>query len=77
MTHSTPPYLDLDVFKAHRKVFVGDSDTTVTHLAMFRAGIVSFYGPAIMAGLAENCGSIGIWQIRFAERFFHQQSQFR
>lgn len=49
-------YLDLDVFKAHPKVFVGHSDTTVTHLALFKAGIVSFYGPAIMSGFAENCG---------------------
>jgi muramoyltetrapeptide carboxypeptidase LdcA involved in peptidoglycan recycling len=50
------PYLDLEVFKAHPKVFVGYSDTTVTHLAMFKADVVSFYGPAIMVGFAENGG---------------------
>lgn len=50
------PYLDLDIFKDYPKVFVGYSDTTVTHLALFKAGLVSFYGPAIMVGLAENGG---------------------
>ena len=50
------PYLDLDVLRAHPKVFMGYSDTTITHLACYRAGLVSFYGPAIMAGFAENGG---------------------
>jgi len=50
------PYIDLEVIRAHPKVFLGYSDTTVTHMACFKAGLVSFYGPAIMAGFGENCG---------------------
>lgn len=50
------PYLDLAVIRANPKIFMGYSDTTVTHLACFKAGLVSFYGPAIMAGFAENGG---------------------
>lgn len=50
------PFLDLDVIRANPKVFLGFSDTTVTHLACFKAGLVSFYGPAILAGFAENGG---------------------
>ena len=50
------PYLDLDVFRSNPKVFLGYSDTTVTHLALFGAGLVSFYGPSVMAGFAENAG---------------------
>jgi muramoyltetrapeptide carboxypeptidase LdcA involved in peptidoglycan recycling len=50
------PYLDLGVIAAHPKVFLGFSDTTVTHLACFQAGLGSFYGPAIMAGFGENGG---------------------
>jgi muramoyltetrapeptide carboxypeptidase LdcA involved in peptidoglycan recycling len=50
------PYLDLAVIKANPKVFIGFSDTTITHLACYRAGLVSFYGPSMMAGFAENCG---------------------
>jgi muramoyltetrapeptide carboxypeptidase LdcA involved in peptidoglycan recycling len=49
-------YLDLDVIRNNPKVFLGFSDTTVTHFAAYRAGLVSFYGPSIMAGLAENGG---------------------
>lgn len=50
------PYLDLELIRSHPKVFLGYSDTTITHLACFKAGLVSFYGPSIMAGFAENGG---------------------
>lgn len=50
------PYLDLDVLAANPKVFLGYSDTTVLHMALRRAGLVSFYGPAVMTGFAENAG---------------------
>ena len=50
------PFLDLGIFRANPKVFLGYSDTTVAHLACFSAGLCSFYGPAIMAGFAENAG---------------------
>ncbi len=50
------PYLDLDLIAAHPKVFLGYSDTTATHLAFRRAGVVSFYGPSVMAGFGETGG---------------------
>jgi len=50
------PYLDLEVIRANPKVFMGYSDTTVTHMACLKAGLVSFYGPSILAGFAENGG---------------------
>jgi len=50
------PYLDLDVMRANPKIFMGYSDTTITHMACVKAGLVSFYGPSIMAGFAENGG---------------------
>lgn len=50
------PYLDLGVIAANPKIFLGFSDTTSLHLACRAAGIVSFYGPSIMAGFAENGG---------------------
>lgn len=50
------PHLNLETIRAHPKIFLGYSDTTVTHLACFKAGLVSFYGPAIMAGFGENTG---------------------
>ena len=50
------PYLDLEIIRANPKAFVGYSDTTVGHLACYKAGLASFYGPAFMSGFAENCG---------------------
>ena len=50
------PHLDLEVMRSNPKIVMGYSDTTVTHIACFAAGLVSFYGPAIMSGFAENCG---------------------
>lgn len=52
----TLPYIDLDLMRENPKVFMGFSDTTISHAACFKAGIVSFYGPSFMAGFAENCG---------------------
>lgn len=50
------PHLDLELIAAHPKVLLGYSDTTVTHMAFLRAGVTSFYGPAVMSGFAENTG---------------------
>jgi muramoyltetrapeptide carboxypeptidase LdcA involved in peptidoglycan recycling len=50
------PYLDYSVIRNNPKVFLGYSDSTVTHFAFLKAGVVSFYGPSIMAGFDENGG---------------------
>jgi muramoyltetrapeptide carboxypeptidase LdcA involved in peptidoglycan recycling len=50
------PYLDLEVIRDNPKIFMGYSDMTISHMACFKAGLVSFYGPAIMAGFGENGG---------------------
>lgn len=50
------PHLDLELLAANPKVFLGYSDSTITQMALLRAGVVSFYGPAIMAGFGENAG---------------------
>jgi muramoyltetrapeptide carboxypeptidase LdcA involved in peptidoglycan recycling len=50
------PYLDLNVVRENPKVFLGFSDTTISHLVCYKAGLVSFYGPSIMVGFAENGG---------------------
>lgn len=40
------PYIDFDVIKNNPKIFMGFSDTTVNHFMMYKAGLVSYYGPA-------------------------------
>ena len=49
-------YLDPEVMRSNPKIVMGYSDTTVTLLACLAAGLVTFYGPAIMAGFGENGG---------------------
>lgn len=48
--------VDPDILRKNPKIFMGYSDSTVTHLQCFQAGLVSIYGPSFMAGFAENGG---------------------
>ena len=48
------PYIDFDVIRKHPKIFMGYSDVTISHLFCHKAGISSFYGPAILTDFAEN-----------------------
>jgi len=50
------PYIDLDVIRTHPKIFLGYSDTTITHFACWKASLSTFYGPSFLAGFAENEG---------------------
>jgi muramoyltetrapeptide carboxypeptidase LdcA involved in peptidoglycan recycling len=47
------PYIEYDIIRANPKVFMGFSDTTANHLMLWKAGIVSFYGPCLMCDFAE------------------------
>lgn len=46
--------LDLDLLRAHPKVFVGYSDLTLVHLALGRLGHVSVHGPMASRELADD-----------------------
>jgi muramoyltetrapeptide carboxypeptidase LdcA involved in peptidoglycan recycling len=50
------PYLDLEVIRSNPKVFMGYSDTAITLMAGYKAGLVTFYGPSIMSGFGESGG---------------------
>ena len=52
----TLPFMDHDVIRKNPKIFIGYSDTTISHLVCYKAGLVSFYGPSIMVEFAENGG---------------------
>jgi len=48
------PHLDFDALRANPKIFCGYSDVTSLHLAMLaRAGLRTFYGPAVMPSFGE------------------------
>ncbi|MFA5775150.1 MAG: S66 peptidase family protein [Ilumatobacteraceae bacterium] len=46
-------YLDADVIQRNPKVLIGFSDTTTQHLFCHNLGLVTFYGPSVMAGLSQ------------------------
>jgi muramoyltetrapeptide carboxypeptidase LdcA involved in peptidoglycan recycling len=48
------PFIDFSLLAEHPKIFLGYSDSTVTHLMFYKAGVGSFYGPSILAEFAEN-----------------------
>lgn len=48
------PYIDFDVIRDHSKILMGYSDTTISHLFCLKAGVSSFYGPAVLTDFAEN-----------------------
>ena len=41
------PYIDFNVIKNNPKIFMGFSDTTANHFMMYKAGVTSYYGPAV------------------------------
>ena len=47
-------HIDCEVIRNNPKIFMGFSDTTSNHFMLYKAGLVSFYGPSILAGFAEN-----------------------
>lgn len=48
------PFVDLNIIRDNPKIFLGFSDATVTHFMCLKAGLRSFYGPAVMTAFAEN-----------------------
>lgn len=48
------PYIDFEVIKNNPKIFIGYSDTTITHLICLKAGVSSFYGASVLNEFAEN-----------------------
>lgn len=50
------PFIDLDIIRKNPKIFIGFSDSTVTHFCFYKAGVTSFYGTSTLVGFAENNG---------------------
>jgi muramoyltetrapeptide carboxypeptidase len=49
------PHLDYQLIRANPKLFQGYSDLTVLHWALLgRAGLITFYGPALLPELGEH-----------------------
>jgi len=48
------PFIDFEVIHNNPKIFLGYSDSTITHLMCYKAGISSIYGPTLLVDFAEN-----------------------
>lgn len=48
------PFINQNLIKENPKIFIGYSDTTVTNLLLYKLGITSYYGPALLSEIAEN-----------------------
>lgn len=47
------PHLDKDIIRKNPKILMGYSDTTSLHVFCNQLGLVTFYGPSIMAGFSQ------------------------
>lgn len=47
------PYINYDIIKNNPKIFMGYSDTTISHFMLHKAGVISYYGPSIMCEFGE------------------------
>lgn len=64
------PFIDFDLIARNPKIFTGYSDTTVTHFICYKAGLSSFYGPAILTDFAENGGMHAYTEAAVRRTFF-------
>ncbi len=50
------PFIDLSLIIKNPKIFLGFSDSTITHWTCYKAGLTSFYGASVLTDFAENTG---------------------
>ena len=48
------PYIDFEVIRNNPKIFIGYSDSTITHFMCLKANLSSFYGASVLAEFGEN-----------------------
>ncbi|MPZ91130.1 MAG: hypothetical protein GEU68_05800 [Actinobacteria bacterium] len=70
-SNQVAPLLDFDSISEHPKPFIGFSDMTVLHWAIHqRTGLVTFYGPSLVLGLAEDGVGEGLHVLEYTDRYF-------
>lgn len=70
------PFLDESVIAANPKILLGFSDTTTLLVAVRRLGIVTFHGPAIMAGLSQMASLPSAYRAHVHEMLFEPGSTY-
>lgn len=80
-TYKLIPYLMEDEeFKQavihHPKIFTGFSDTTNNHLMLNKLGLSTFYGPCLLADIAELDQEMLPYTKEYFEKFFNEEEGF-
>lgn len=70
------PYIDYNVIKENPKIFMGFSDTTTNHLMMYKAGLVSYYGPAFICDFAEYVDMYDYTENAIRQLLFEPQEKY-
>lgn len=71
------PYIDFNVIRDNPKIFIGNSDSTVNHFMLQKAGLVSFYGPTVLSGFAENVEIHDYTKKSIKDNLFKVNNQFK
>ncbi|MEG0240475.1 MAG: LD-carboxypeptidase [Anaerorhabdus sp.] len=71
------PYIDFDIIKNNPKIFMGYSDTTINHFMMYKAEVVSFYGPSIMCEFGEYVKMFDYTQKAVEDILFGEWEQYQ
>jgi len=69
----TLPFIDKNIIRSNPKIFLGFSDSTVTHFCFYKSGVSSFYGTSLLVGFAEN-GGMHEYQINDIKRTLFSSS---
>lgn len=50
-------HINMDMIKENPKILLVFSDSIITHCVCLKAGLGSFYGPALFDGICRECGN--------------------
>lgn len=80
-TYKTIPYLMedkefIEAVKNNPKIFTGFSDTTNNHLMLNKLGLSTFYGPCLLADIAELDNEMLPYTKEYFEKFFIDEVSF-
>jgi muramoyltetrapeptide carboxypeptidase LdcA involved in peptidoglycan recycling len=64
------PYLDRQIIQSNPKILMGYSDTTTLHVFCNQLGLVTFYGPSIMAGFSQMESLLQSFKLHVYEMLF-------
>ena len=71
------PYINFDTIRKNPKIFMGYSDSTINHFMMYKAGLVSFYGPSVMCEFGEYVRMFDYTKVAVQSILFENSNQYK